>query len=1298
MNEEAAKARLNAATLAAVTRLLGDSERKSRPPPALPELLLAPGQLVAKRYLVSRLLKEGGMGVVFEANDCLSQETVALKVMRPELRAKADFVRFRHEFYLMATLRHPRLVEVRDLVQTDSGMPCLVMELVPGNDLVELLPISWQEAASVLYQVTTALSFLHGRRYIHHDIKPGNIRVWREADGQTLQSKLIDFGIMEPIGTARRSGLAGTPAYLPPEALFGAPSDHRLDLYSLGVMAVEMVTGVIPFHIDQPETFLTEKQAGPPNLQAMLPGAPPALLELIGDLMAAHPSDRPYDASVVLRRLRHNPALSISAAVPEEVPPHLKPSRLVGRDPAIAALMRAFGRSQEGPALALVRAGAGLGKTSLLGEFALRARLLGGVTIEAGGGGMRGAFGVLGELLRGLFSLSIEGTDEVLGKHAPRLVHVLPELGERYPGLTPEPHHADATEERQRLVDAVRAWLKALLSSHRLVLSVDDAQLADVASIEVLRAAISDRELAGLLLVLAYRPSAGSVHTSLERLSAQADEQIALLELEEAEVAELIAALFGPVEVYPKFVGALSEAGQKNPTLLIEILRRLVDENVIEFRDERWRLPRELSAMPLPTTLAEAALVRLARLGAAARRVLDALVVSQVDLPLSLLPALTELDERTLFEALDELTVSELVEGRDGSYRASRSLDRDKLYAAVEPTLRREIHGRVGALLERHYGAAAPRHAAELAEHFRLGESDAKALEYLAIACEALYEAQLLTDALKPLLELERLLTLSGAEKQPQDAHAWQLLLVTRQRLARVGLAIDSELAARYFMLERQSFLEGAPLPGAWPRPQSRIARIARLLAPEVARGVRRPRRLLSLARRMVSYFTATSYHSSTLALKGSFAEALAVAQSMADFVYAADSPAMGPYRLSCALVYVHQGRVREAEEAFSTVSELMKSPKLVAMIPRADFDSGIGGLHTGMTLLYAARGRGEASSWLGRFEAFVAERDQSLSFLMPNLFLAQIEYRLHRGEIRLVQEIEARYKAHHARAGRYNAHVEMQILVGLARAALASHNLLVAEALCAELVRQVPGDFFSHGWGACVSGELWRLQRLYHRSREALNRALVYAIRPGERSFKLELRALNALAELSLEEQEIDAARDFAERALTLALDRDCRSEYEELWALRTLGAVAIARRDPKLSESYGARLEALAKDVDNPLFGAVARKFQGELRRSFGDKKQADAELASVHVLFESLGYLPTTIAPTHRSSREKSLSWSVAGAQEVTASEAVESAETVLARPDHGVPRADAAPIDLRALRSNQTVALENDDDTS
>ena len=154
--------------------------------------------------------------------------------------------------------------------------------------------------------------------------------------------------------------------------------------------------------------------------------------------------------------------------------------------------MRAFTHSHGAPALAVVRANAGLGKTSLLREFALRARLLGALTVEAGGGGLRGAFGVLGELLRGLLSFAPEDTHEVLALHAPRLVHVLPELGERYPGLVPEPHHPDASEERRRLVDAVRAWLKAVLARHRFVLCVDDAQLADVASIEVLRAAISD--------------------------------------------------------------------------------------------------------------------------------------------------------------------------------------------------------------------------------------------------------------------------------------------------------------------------------------------------------------------------------------------------------------------------------------------------------------------------------------------------------------------------------------------------------------------------------------------------------------------------------------------------------------------------------------------------------------------------------------------------------------------------------------------------------------------------------------
>jgi hypothetical protein len=176
----------------------------------------------------------------------------------------------------------------------------------------------------------------------------------------------------------------------------------------------------------------------------------------------------------------------------------------------------------------------------------------------------------------------------------------------------------------------------------------------------------------------------------------------------------------------------------------------------------------------------------------------------------------------------------------------------------------------------------------------------------------------------------------------------------------------------------------------------------------------------------------------------------------------------------------------------------------------------------------------------------------------MPNLLLALVDSHLHRGEVHPARQVERRYRSHHARVGLYNSHVEAQILVGLARVALAGRDVVAAEALCGELTRRRPEDFFSHGWGACVSGELWAQQRLFGRARDALTEALRYATRPGERSCKLEMRALNSLADLELEEGDVLAARRLARRALALAKTPNYLNEFEEVFALQNLASVA--------------------------------------------------------------------------------------------------------------------------------------------
>jgi len=1199
-----------------------------------PERVLDVGDVVAGRYEVLQHLSDGGMGIVFVGKDRTTEQHVALKVMRHEFRRNADYLRFRHEYYLMATLRHPSFVEVRDLTLTDDGAPCLVMEFVPGQDLHETLPLAWPETLQVLEQVAEALAFLHARRYIHHDIKPSNVRVYRAHPGAPLQAKLIDFGIMEPVGTTHRNGLAGTPAYLPPEVLFQGPSDHRLDLYSLGVMAFEMLTGKVPFKVQDTEAFFLEKQFEPPDVISLLPDVPEAFGRLIADLMAAEASSRPFDASVTLRRLRVVGGASSSHRTPPKAPPYLRPSRLVGRDEELARFARTLSDSQRAPQLLLVQSEAGLGKTALLAEFRLRARMQGAVTELASGGTDKGAFGALRQLVSGLLPLTFGKLESELQSYAPYLSRIVPELGLCHPVLGAPAHHPDPSEDRRQVLQALRGFFAVLLAQHTLALFVDDTHLADSASIEALRALLADDELKGLTLVIASRPNE-QVDSVFAKFAMGSNAFVELPPFSEENVSDLLGALFGAVHTYPKFVRALASAGQYNPSLLIEIIRRLVDENVVEFRDERWQLPRELSAMPLPATLAEAISDRLRGLDVPARRVLEALAVAGSELPIELLPSLVDLGEPDLFRALDELVAAELVEARERSYRLQKSLSREELYASVDSERRAVIHRGLGELLEQHHGDKACRHAAQLAEHFLLGGRRAEAKKYLALACAEFVDAQALPDALERLLRLEQLLLEIETDRGKLDALDQALLLSTRQRLARVGLSIDSDIADRYFLLERRAFLADVPEPGHGRPTANRALRLALLLGRELRTMLREPKRMFDFEQRLVAYFTASSYHSATLALKGSFAESLDVAESLAPFITHSKSRANTAYSCCLALAFVHQGRVREAEQAIRTALELMSQRDLIAGVSQFDLDSAYGGLHAGMTLVYASRGHPEAKHWLEKFERFVAEHDNTIGFLMPNLFLTQIHYHLQRGEVRLVQEVEARYKAHHAKTGRYNAHVEMQILVGLARAALAAQNLVVAEGLCAELQARRPADFFSHGWGACVSGELWRLQRLYERSHLALSDAFVYATRPAARSYKLELRALNALADLAFEQRLYDQANGQAERALLLARGADSRSEYEELWALRTLTCVAIAREDQKLACERVLAMSRLSDACDNPLFSALTLKTLGDTERAFGSDAGTEARIAEARELFGLLGYLPTTLAASTRLS---------------------------------------------------------------
>jgi len=212
-----------------------------------------------ERYHILEQLGEGGMAVVYKAYDTRLEREVAVKVIRrdafPAQHNERIFKRFEREARALARLSHPNIVKVLDY-GTHDGSPFLVLEYLPGGTLKHRLgkPIPWQEAAALLIPVARALHYAHENKIVHRDVKPSNILI-----NQSGEPMLTDFGIAKLLesdeGQTLTTGTGvgvGTPEYMSPEQGLGQEVDARADIYSLGIIFYEMVTGRKPFRADTP--------------------------------------------------------------------------------------------------------------------------------------------------------------------------------------------------------------------------------------------------------------------------------------------------------------------------------------------------------------------------------------------------------------------------------------------------------------------------------------------------------------------------------------------------------------------------------------------------------------------------------------------------------------------------------------------------------------------------------------------------------------------------------------------------------------------------------------------------------------------------------------------------------------------------------------------------------------------------------------------------------------------------------------------------------------------------------------
>ena len=270
-------------------------------------------------YKVIRKLGEGGMGVVYLAEHAVMGRLAAVKLLLPDMTESNDAVtRFFNEARATASIKHPGIVDIFDCAQLPSGQAYIVMEYLVGQTLGAYvarhgnLASDVEVARAILRQIANALSAAHARGIVHRDLKPDNVFLVSEAGAtDTATIKVLDFGIAKlakghkPFAITTTRELLGTPVYVSPEQCKGAKNlDHRSDIYSLGCIAFEMITGRPVFVAESlGELIASHMYKDPSAIVDLEPGVPSALSELVQRMLAKSPDDRPSSMEEVIQAI-----------------------------------------------------------------------------------------------------------------------------------------------------------------------------------------------------------------------------------------------------------------------------------------------------------------------------------------------------------------------------------------------------------------------------------------------------------------------------------------------------------------------------------------------------------------------------------------------------------------------------------------------------------------------------------------------------------------------------------------------------------------------------------------------------------------------------------------------------------------------------------------------------------------------------------------------------------------------------------------------------------------------------------
>lgn len=766
---------------------------------------MAPDPASIGPYRVLGRLGEGAMGVVYRGQDPRNAEDVAIKTARAGESTAANL---RSEMRALSRIEDPRIVHIIGYGD-DGGAPWYAMEYLEGRTWQAFNKEMWaslqavsaaptnstmnhevysaatlsgdgdlpaldipgphvpaplgrraQAGAGRLVEVLTLarklcppLAVLHGRGLVHRDLKPANVILRPSGD-----PVIMDLGVVSrfrgAVGRERievSGSLVGTLAYMAPEQARGLAVDARADLYSLGCMLYESVTGRVPISDTTLSSMLARVIADAPEPPSVLvEGVPPELENLILRLLEKDPRARigfADDVAAVLDRLG---AVDDRPATLSR--PYLYRPELVGREAQVKALEGHIAAAAQGHGgLVFIGGESGVGKTFLASEAAriARTRRVGVVlgecqpavvtdatVVETTGAPLHPFRSVLTSIADRARSGGETATRRLLGDRTlilapfePSLA-TLPGSGSWTPPTELPPELARARLFRA-LCDTLDAWL---VVAGPVVLILDDLQWADDLSLAFLRSLPADWLGRRPLLILGTWRSGEADAALVSMLDAPGVSRIDLARLDATRVRAIVGDMLAMNAPPPTFIEAVSAWSEGNPFFVAEYLRMAAAEGFLQRRGGRWELAaRAGAALPEPRSVQELVGRRLAALGEVARRTAQAAAVLGREFALPLLGALVELDADALADALRELEERQVVEAVTADrYRFVHDKLREASYARIDAAQRHLWHARAARALEADALAGrATGVARTLASHWREAGEPARAMDPL---------------------------------------------------------------------------------------------------------------------------------------------------------------------------------------------------------------------------------------------------------------------------------------------------------------------------------------------------------------------------------------------------------------------------------------------------------------------------------------------------------------------------------------------------------------------------------------